>query len=331
MSGRCFPKGRAGPVIRALLAALMLAAPPLAAQAPEADAPACQLPSALMGLAQALSALPERSGPVAVAQRQALEARLARLSERRILRQMEEAGLESLSLLAVDLMSEARLIADTGRQHHGEALQALLQRLEQEVVVACAASETALYQSDQQERLGRFIQRGEAPDWTEMERRLQENPALSVGVLVVAMLAVVAVLCLADFATRWIMALIWNRKACRIPCELHLGDRAVEGQVVTLGRGGCRIHPLDMARFQRMAEALQAAPATLYMGGKAMTLRAAAFHEEVADFRFEVPLSLRLHRALLRHSTISPYYIRKTRDGGVAATRALYQQPGGGG
>lgn len=219
-------------------------------------------------------------------------------------------------------MAEAGAIAGGERQRRPHSLERLLTGLEEQARIACQISQTSLYQKHQQPRQGGLMDDEGEVDWEEVNRKLQEETMLSAGALVAALVIMVSTLCIADVTLRWMMALIWNRKACRIPASLHLMGRKVCGQVMTLGRGGCRFQPMEMRDFNLISDALEAGTPTLHLVDKAMTVRASAFYEEVMDFRFEVPLTLRIQRALLEHSTISPYYVRKSR-GGTADTRRL--------
>lgn len=84
-AGRLIARGHSGPSRLALaLFIAMLASAPVNA---------CQIPGALVALARGLSALPKGSDAIPEWQAARLADQLSDMSERRILREMEKAGL----------------------------------------------------------------------------------------------------------------------------------------------------------------------------------------------------------------------------------------------
>jgi hypothetical protein len=302
---------------RALFALLFLLCPAVLA------AQTCQVPPDLMSVARTLAALPVDRGEIPAALSARLAEQMDTLSEADILKTLSDTELSSLSTTAVDLLAEAERLSRGGGIYNPTRITNLLAELEDESILACADTGKSIFQNLQSGREGGFLTEDGGFSWSEIEKRAEEEKLFAAGAVVAAMAGFISVLVLLDAGFRWIMALLYNRKACRIPSELRVRDHLIEGLVITLGRGGCRFHPLNMVEFDEALADLRGSPASLTIEGGEMAVRCSGIYDTVTDFRFEKPLTLKQQRGLLAHSTISPYYIRRSRDGGEMATKHL--------
>jgi hypothetical protein len=286
-------------------------------------AQACQVPPALMSVARTLAALPKDPGNLSPGFAGRLESQMSSLSEVAILRALADGGLDSLASTAVELMAEAERLSTSGASYSPNRVSDLLSAFERQSTLACADSGKSIFQSSQKGRSGGALQDEGPFSWSAIEKRAEEEKLFAAGAVVAAVAGFISVLVLLDAGFRWIMALLYNRRACRITAELRVRDHVIEGLVITLGRGGCRYHPLNMVIFDEALSDLHGGTSMLVIEGKEIQARCSGIYETVTDFRFEKPLTLKQQRALLEHSTISPYYIRRSRDGGEMATRHL--------
>jgi hypothetical protein len=305
---------------RAVLAAallLCLLLPSLAA------AQSCRVPSQLMTLARGLAALPPQETRMSEVQAARLSAQLRGLSEAALLSDLAENGLDSLAGLAIDVLSEAERLSTAGAVYDPAQMRALLRELDLEATLICASLENGAFQEQQQERAGGlFTEHG--VNWQEIERALEQEKATSLVAVVVLVGLIIGTLYTLDTGIRWLFALVYNRKVCRIPAELMVQGQSVTGLVVTLGRGGFRFHPLNTVAFDQVLDTLDCMPAKIDVdGATVLACRMTVLRQTVADFRFDTPLTLRQHRALLQLSTISPFYVRKARDGGEETTDSV--------
>lgn len=307
--------------VRPVLVMTLLSCLAWLADARGAVAQSCQVPPEMMALARTLATLPADAGEVPTYLAERLSAQMSGLSESSVLRALRDNGLDSVSSLAVDLMAEAERIG-RGGDHNPARIRGMLSAFEQQSTLACIDSGTSIFQSIQQGRNG-GIAAGRGFDWSEIEKRAEEDKLFAAGAVVAAMSIFIGVLMLIDISYRWTMALLYNRKACRIPADLSVGPHVIGGLVITLGKGGCRFHPLDMVTFDAALAELRSGAARISIGGTDMAARCSGIYDTVVDFRFDHPLTLKQQRALLEHSAISPYYIRKSRDGGTAITDTL--------
>ncbi|SMX35755.1 hypothetical protein [Maliponia aquimaris] len=288
------------------------------------QAQSCQVPADLMSLARTLAALPSEGADVPAVMTDRLAAQMAGLSEARVVRTLHDNGLDSVSTIAVDLMAEAERIG-SGGSYNPARIRAMLSEFDQQSTLACVETGSAIFQQIQQGRTGGFLS-GSGFNWSEVERRAEEDKLFAAGAVVAVMTVFIAVLMLIDTGYRWAMALLYNRKACRIPACLHVGSRRIDGLVLTLGKGGCRFHPLNVVAFDEALSDLRGGEARIEVEDTALSVRCSGIYDTVTDFRFDRPLTLKQQRALLEHSTISPYYIRKSRDGGTAVTDSIVGQ-----
>lgn len=286
-----------------------------------AIAQTCQVPPDLLSVARTLATLPVDVTELPPAMTERLAGQMQSVSERRIVNGLNESGLNSIGPIAVDVLAEAERLAN-GAAYNSARLSALLSDLDQQSTLACVDSGKSIFQRSQQGREGGFfVEKGFS--WSEVSKRAEEEKLFAAGAVVVAMIGFISVLVLIDTGYRWIMALLYNRKACRIPATLKVIDRKIDGLVVTLGKGGCRFHPLNMVAFDEALADLRGRDSTIEIEEFNLTVRCSSIHETVVDFRFERPITIKIQRELLAYSTISPFYIRKSRDGGTEATQSL--------
>lgn len=306
-------------------AALALAIGPVPmASAQQAN---CALPQEIHALATGLAMLPE-NGRVTPSQAQTIDRRLRNINENSILQELQRSGLETVSPVVVDLLAEAQRIASNSTLRNNGSLRETLYRLEQQVAMACLPGAQTMYQRVQQTAVSDVF-RGEEVDWEEIERILQENKTVSASALLVALAGFIVVLYIFDVTFRWIMALVYNRKICRIPAEISVDGRIMRGHVVTLGRGGCRFYVRDTAIFEDVHVALLRDGATLVAGEAAefrLEVLGRNIHDLAVDLAFDENLTLRQQREILKLSSVTPYHVTKSRDGGHEITDALGQE-----
>lgn len=284
--------------------------------------PACQMPQDLLALARSLSALSAQSGSVADWQVSRLSRDLTAMSETAVLREMSASGLEAATGTAMALMSEAQRILSSGQLRDAAMLRDLLTQLDGAGQTLCSPEGGTIFQQSQQENFGSVYSDGRL-DWPALNRQLKEDKALSFGALIAALSGLILVLYLGDSLFRWIMARIYNRKACRIPASLHVGATVLPGLIVTLGKGGCRFHPENQEDFGDVLTELRGTLSRIRVEGQAFPVRVSAIYDVQSDFRFQAPITLRTQKTLLAQSTISPYTVKKSRDGDTARTEGL--------
>lgn len=283
------------------------------------SASACEVPQPLLTLVRTLSAMMGQGGAIAGRQADRLSSDLAAVSETAVLREMAETGLAQVSGTALDIMAEAQRISDSGAMHNPELLRRLLNDLVRDSRRICDAAPTV---ASPQDRPGGVFRDGDV-DWEELDRKLQEDKALTFGSLMAALVAMIGGLFAMDSLFRWIMALVYNRKACRIPANLHVAGSDIPGLLVTLGKGGCRFHPDDPSGLDAVRADLRDADCVIAVTERDFPVQVSAIHDLQCDFRFDRPMSIRCQRSLLAQSTMSPFYIRKNRDGGTAQTETI--------
>ncbi len=288
-----------------------------------AFAQSCQVPGPLLSLARSLAAVSNSTQPVTPAQASRIASQMDRLSERRMLRDLEEAGLQSLAGLALDLMAEGERLSSSGTGFDARRLNDMLSEFDTQATISCDSIEEGIFQKIQQERLGGiFTEKG--VKWQEVEKAIEEEKVASLALLFSAVAIVIGTLYLIDSTIRWVMALVYNRKVCRIPADLKVRGHRIEGLVVTLGRGGFRFHALDHVAFDAALDTLSAVPAEVHIeDADPLSCTLSRTHEVEADFRLETPIRIRKQRALLLMSTISPFYVPRSRDGGEEVTKSV--------
>lgn len=282
----------------------------------------CQVPDELMGVARTLAVLPEDSADLPPAMTTRLASQLSGLSEERLLDALNDSGLNSVAPVAINLLAEAERLAKGG-DYNPVRLSDLLRDLDQQSTLACMTSSTSIFQRMQNGRDGGVFSKARGA-WSEIERRAHEEKLFAAGAVVVLMIGFISLLVLIDTAYRWIMALLYNRKACRIAADLEVGDELVEGLVITLGKGGCRFHPLNAKAFDAVVPRLRGTgPVRIRVEGEELQVQCGSIRELFTDFLFLRPITLKQQREILEHSSISPYHIRKARDGGEQEARRL--------
>ncbi len=286
-----------------------------------AAAQSCQVPPDLMAVARTLAALPMDVDELPTAMSDRLGQQMLSISEARILNALRDGRMNSIAPVAVDVLAEAERLA-SGANYQPARLSALLRRLDEQRTLACQDNGKSIYQNGQQGRDGGFFDE-KGLNWAEVGKRAEEEKLFAAGAVVVAMAGFISLLVLVDTGYRWMMALLYNRKACRVPADIRVGTWVIEGLVITLGKGGCRFHPLNTLAFDEALMDLRGSLSTLVVEEFEFSVVCGSIHETVVDFRFEKPITIKTQREILEFSTISPFYIRKARDGGTEATRRL--------
>ncbi|MGP6086044.1 hypothetical protein [Antarctobacter jejuensis] len=274
-----------------------------------------------MAVARVLAALPEGGGQLPPELAGRLSRQLDGLSETRILDALRDSGMDSVKPVAIDLLAEAGRLGD-GAAHNPARLGELLKNLDRDSTLACVEGGGSGFQEVQRSRSGGVFGK-EGLNWSELEKRAEEEKLFAAGAVVAVMTIFISALVLIDTGYRWVMALLYNRKACRIPCDLKVGKRTINGLIITLGKGGCRFHPLNTMAFDEVLTDMRGSLTVIRVEGTELQARSSGIYDTVTDFRFEKPITIKQQKALLEHSTISPYYIRKGRNGGESATEHL--------
>ncbi|WP_299933554.1 hypothetical protein [uncultured Pelagimonas sp.] len=278
----------------------------------QVSAQSCQMPSKLSHLSDVLVSYLEFEGPISAQRALQLGQIVDNIDDQHLVVQLRENGLQSLSMVVADLISEAERIATAAEIQDSRRLKGMLHNLNQQALIACADSDGKIFQNIQQERDGGIIEAGKV-DWEAVNRVLAKDRSLSMAILVVLVGIVIGVLYLADTSYRLAMAMLYNRKACRIPVTLRLGMDRIPVFVTTLGRGGCRITPEEPVMFDTHLAKLRQTTTVFDFEGKLIEAQVSAIYEDVSDFRFEYRIPLRLQKELLSLSTISPFYVKKNR------------------
>jgi hypothetical protein len=309
-------------VFRVAAIALLVAVSPVRAAGP-ASPELCRLPAPLISLARALMSLPETEARVSVSRANTLKTRVEGLSEREVLGAIEGAGLQSLTGIALEIMSEGERLSHPGAAYSYDHLRSLLVELDNTALRACAQLDNDAHQEDQQSWIG-GQEDGEPIDWKDTAEIFAHNPAMSAAAVVVLVFAVVGIMFAVDVTLRWIYALIYNRKICRVQAVLVAGDARMRGLIITLGRGGFRFHAINMEGMVKRAEGGLLEKARLEIDrDEKLDCALSLLYDSAADFRLLEPLTLKRQNAILAKSTVTPYAVRKSRGSSEAQTKPL--------
>ncbi|PYG31599.1 hypothetical protein [Pelagimonas varians] len=277
----------------------------------QALAQSCELPSQLSRLVDSLAALPDDEGSISVRTAAQIASLLENIDDQSLVADLRENGLVSLSRLVGDVTNEADRIATSVEVSDARRLNLILRDLNQQTLIACAHAGDAVFEQFEQDSYDGFSSIADL-DWQAVNGLLTESKTVGMGVLVTLVGGVVGVLYLIDSGYRMVMALMYNRKACRIPVTLRLGTQTFQATIVTLGRGGCRVHPTDLDEFDDHLAQMRQVPTLFDIDGFVIEANISAIYEDVSDFRFRQNIHLRAQKTLLKLSTISPYYVKKT-------------------
>lgn len=303
---------------RPCLAALVAGGVLLGMSGPAQADTSCGPPPALAGLAETFALLPRDVYEVPPVAADRLAKAMQGLSEGRILRELQDSRMEVLDGIALELMAEGMRLSTPGAPYDARHLRSMVREFDTQSGLACQQAEEGR-KGPLPDNLAGIYTEGRV-DWNEIDRLLRESKTVSGGAVLFVMLFVIGLLFAADMTVRWIWTLVYNRRACRVPVVLELGGQPLPGLLLTLGRGGFRFHPRDP-----LPEVPQpGTTAVLDVPGVArLTANLSRFHETMGDFRLEHPLPPRNQDEILALSTISPYYIRKSRRGSESAVAGL--------
>lgn len=292
-----------------------------------ARAEACKLPAELLSLARTLAALPQKQRTIDQLVAERIASQMDGLSEFSILNDLQRNRLGGLSGIALELMAEGERLSYTSAPYDPRHLRAMLAEFEHQSTLACNSAGQHS-QADAAETFQEAVTEGRI-DWEEVEKILEENKVVSGGAVLALMVVFIALLFGMDLAVRWAFALVYNRRACRVGATLIFGEEEAHGLILTLGRGGFRFHPDDMDAL-RDAGAEGGVPFQLRVGTHdPFEGRMSMVRDLVVDCRFDTPLTLRQQAEVLALSSISPYYVRTSHDGGEERTLSLARQEQG--
>lgn len=284
-----------------------------------AQAQSCEMPPRLSRLSAFLISLPNVNGPIPVRTASDLAAQLDELDDQTLVELLRKHGVQSLAITLADIIAEADRIAASATMTDHRRLKRLLYDLNQQSMIACNDSNGLIYQKIQDERAGGTLF-SDGVNWEEIDNVLANNPPLALALLASLIGAVVGLLYLIDSSYRLAMALMYNRKACRISAILCLGTDAVPVTITTLGRGGCRILPNEPVMYDQYLGKIRQSGGVFEIGEFMIQANVSAIYKDVSDFRFPFRITLKTQKGLLAQSTISPFYIKnnskKPQDGG---------------
>ncbi|MFW2587393.1 hypothetical protein [Sagittula sp. SSi028] len=245
------------------------------------------------------------------------------LSEQKLLRDLHEARLEVLADSARQLTTQGARLAQIGAPYDGRAIRTMLRAFGNQLRLACSHAENRDKGPLPDGLFGQFTE--DRVDWDNVNRLLEEKPHVIGAMALVAMLAVIALMCAIDAAIRWGFARALDRRSCRIVATLYVDDRACDGLIVTLGRGGFRFQLTtgeDLPDGSTVQLQVRGHPVV-----DAVSTRTQA---DLVDLRFVQALRAPEHAKLLARSTISPFPVRKAtfpkREENMAPAVASVQQ-----
>lgn len=305
---------------------ILICAALFAGVAPQmAAAQSCQTPSDLVALNAAMLGFAEAQRTPTPTEVGRVRTVLAGLSEQAVLRELADADLGDLAPSVVHILAQANAVAISGAPSNAERLSDELTGFNDLVSSICDSSGLTIMQMYQKESLGGvIITDGVTAD--EVRRIVEQNEALAMGMLVTVLCVMIIGLYAIDTGFRWAMALVYNRKACRIAASIRIDGIELDGQVTTLGRGGCRMAPFAAAEFDKAILLLRRSGAEVVIGEHRLNVQASAIYDAYVDLKFEQRISVVLQKTLLADSTISPFYVRKLRK--RQKTSALAQDDG---
>ncbi|CUH77151.1 hypothetical protein [Tropicibacter naphthalenivorans] len=285
----------------------------------------CQLPPELARLTRVLMPLSQSLGYLTDAQRARISDALSGLSEDDVIADLTENGLQSTSSTVLDILATADIAASDGVMRNPRRLANLLSDLDVQATLACQQADMTFFQKIQSGRLGGFLP-GSPSDGLS-EPRSQREQMVTAGNLIMVLAVLIGSFVGVDVLSRWILALVYNRKACRISAELRVGSTVLKGRVITLGKGGFRFYAAKPAAFDEQLPRMRSGKVRLQIGQHDVLAQIATIHEKVTDFRFAQPISLRTQKQMLRLSSISPFYVKKSGDGDDALVEKVIGAP----
>lgn len=294
-------------------------APPVSAQ--EAR---CSPPPDLAGLLDTLSRLPSKNGRIDAGLAARISADMRGLSNQKLLRDLQEARLEVLADSALQLTTQGARLTQVGAPYDGREIRSMLRAFGNQLRLACTHAEDSNKGPLPEGLFGQFTE--DRVDWDNVNRLLEEKPHVIGAMALVAMLAVIALMFLIDAAIRWGYARALDRRSCRIVATLYMDDRAYDGLIVTLGRGGFR--------FQLTAGEDLPDGSTVQLqvrGHPVVDAVSTRTQGDLVDLRFVQALRPPEHAKLLARSTISPFPVRKAtfpkRESMAHASASVQQRP----
>ena len=211
---------------------------------------------------------------------------------------MTRGGLDPLIMPVSELLSAANRLVSRGRIGNTDALSADLDALDRDLALLCARRLGAdpggrtLFQPT----VYMHPLQASVPGL----QRVRDSPPLQAAALISGMLAGIGLLYLVRLAMQVLLAVVYNRRMCRIPAALEVGGARFDGLVITLGRGGFRFVPLDPGEHMRIADAVERHQPRLCVGDRRWRAQLSLLMRGAADFRFaERRLRLSEQRALL--------------------------------
>ena len=292
--------------ILSLLVCVVLALSPGPGARAAETGPDCWISPELDMLLDELRMLNLEGGAAVAVPAERLRSLIGRVREAGVSDRLTALGLGNLGVAVYELLFSAEQIAGTGRIEDAGVLQARIRAVDRLGAIACGGAEPQAG-SGSLARLGAYLD-----GLLRSDGRDENGPPVRVLLWLVGLASAGWVgLSLGRWLLRWIFAVAYSRKACMIAATVRIGGARIPGQIVLLGRKGCRFLPRDEDMRLRLWKLAETDETWVQVGDD---VRIPAFvhgvYARYGSLLFLQPLPKRTQGLLFSQSVLAPYYVK---------------------
>lgn len=223
-----------------------------------------------------------------------------------ILPQLSRLGLTAEKRTVEQLLNEAMEASQRSVIRRPETLQALLRSVERIIAKVCHQKD--LYPS---KKTLASEASGKAGVFHLDDYLLESGTFLRITLLLAFLSALIGSIFVVRNTYIRIYALVHSRKSCRIKAHLDFGNGLIDGQIIILGKNGCRFEPQDSLVLGELPKSIGSSDPLVVVMECKIPLRLNGISENYVSIFFKTPISSFVLRTLLESSTIPPRYVKK--------------------
>lgn len=212
------------------------------------------------------------------------------------------------------LVKEASIIAKKGRVPDRRGLQSQIRVYDKLSNQACLKQSKDGARSDKTKGISQITISKSASMAVKLDGGVEppDQSLFFLALLAPGVLGLLAILAGGRLAYQWISAFTFSHRSCKIAATLECGLDFVDGNIIILGKKGCRFKPVSEDEYEQLEWLDDFDDCVINVGPHRLFGRVDGLHGSFAVFFFEHKIKDELLEALMEASSVPPKYVRRS-------------------